>query len=151
MRFLNKLIFHLIALLCVLIVFYYCFIAQTVSNDFLYKNEHFKNVNVSAALNNKDLIHVWCIFTKVTENAPLQMKFQNLVKSLFKFSTVPLHIHVISDNASKVIAKRVLDNARNSSRESVFYSFYDVGYCAQQISDIVQIMMPHFSSQPGMS
>lgn len=151
MLLLRKILLKLICFIIVIVLFYYCFLTNSFNDNNWYV-ERTKDVNVSSAVNSdlsENFINIWCIFTKVIENVPLQDKFERLIKSLFKFSSVPLHIHIISDNSSNIIAKDILKKIIPSSKNHVIYTFYNVNECAKQIEDIVKVMTPYFSSQPG--
>lgn len=152
MRLSTRVLLNLSLLFILSIVFYYGFLTTSVLNNKLLYNEE-KQTKIdkisSPVKDTDDVINIWCIFTKVIENAPLQVKFERLIKSLFMFTSVRLHIHIISDKNSKKIAKRVLDDSKNISKYEVIYSFYNMQFCAKQISDIVDNLMPYFSSQPG--
>lgn len=70
--------------------------------------------------------------------------------SMLNMSSVPLHLHIFVDEASRIIAKEKISNAMLKTNKTVLYSFYDVKEAATQIKDIVDVMTPHFSSKPGM-
>lgn len=155
MWFLNKYFIRIVSLGVLSLILFYLLLSYNNSNNDrnifgIHKIEGKTNFHATLDTNfYRKVLNIWCIFTKVTENAPLQFKFQNLIKSLIAHSSNSLHIHVICDNFSKTIAKKILDNVSNSTALSVVYSFYDVKSSAQKINDIVEIMTPYFSSQPG--
>lgn len=150
----NQVFIKIVILVILLVTFYYCLLTKDVRKNDNWTNLEKENYTpifqaTVKKLNLTKTLNIWCIFTKVTVNAPLQYKFQTLVKSLLDYSSRSLHIHVITDNFSKVIATKILNNAKNVSMVSMIYSFYDVKESAELVTDIVQTMTPYFSSQPG--
>lgn len=120
----------------------------------------FFNDNTQADLNNNDITfllplkkpkeyNVWLIFTKVSQRSPLRYKFHNLLENILNISSVPLKFHIIVDNSSKQLAENEISEVVTHSNKPILYKFYDVEICARAISDIVQVMTPHFSSKPG--
>ena len=96
---------------------------------------------------NETEYNIFIIYTK--ENYILKTKFELFVKSLLKYASVHLHLHLITDEKSQVSAEDILKKEINHYNSFVFYTLYDVKDCAQQLSDITQVMMPYFSSNPG--
>lgn len=101
-------------------------------------------------------INIWIIFTKASGNDGLTTKFTSLLQSIYKFydhsNGSTLHFNILSDEASKFIAKSTfnfLDEQYKDIQRFVFVKFYDCNSSAEQIKDIIQAMTPHFSSQPG--
>lgn len=80
----------------------------------------------------------------------MTLKFKTLLTNLLELSSVPLRLHLFVDGASKGIARKKVLNAMERTNKTVMYSFYDVEEAAQKIEDIVNVMMPHFSSKPGV-
>ncbi|XP_044268502.1 xyloside xylosyltransferase 1 isoform X1 [Tribolium madens] len=93
--------------------------------------------------------NVWLIFTKVSQRSPLRYKFHNLLENILNISSVPLKFHIIVDNSSKHLAVGEISDVVSHSNRAIFYKFYDIEMCAKAISDIVDVMTPHFSSKPG--
>ncbi|XP_055921174.1 xyloside xylosyltransferase 1 [Eupeodes corollae] len=91
--------------------------------------------------------HIFVIYTK--ENYQLQQKFELFARSLLKFSTIKLHLHIITDSKSEASAEEILKQQIRHYRKSMYYTLYDVHECAERITDIVQAMMPFFSSNPS--
>ncbi|XP_063222681.1 xyloside xylosyltransferase 1 isoform X4 [Bacillus rossius redtenbacheri] len=109
-----------------------------------------KSYNISVIANNRtNYYNVWCIFTKVTYNAPLKEKFKTFTYSLVKKSSVDISYHVITDNSSKNVAEDIIGNVRKTTSKLLEVTYYDAGRLAHQLTDIVTAMQPHFSSQPG--
>lgn len=91
--------------------------------------------------------HIFVIYTK--ENYQLQQKFELFARSLLKFSTIKLHLHIITDPKSEQSAEEILRQQVRHNKKSMYYTLYDVHECAERITDIVQAMMPFFSSNPS--
>lgn len=95
-----------------------------------------------------EVINIWCIFTKV--RAPLKGKFRVFVESLVRHSTSAIVLNVLSDEKSKGIARDIIEYVGREVNKTIGFMFYDIGVAARQIDDIVKVMMPYFSSQPGL-
>ncbi|XP_055700654.1 xyloside xylosyltransferase 1 [Phlebotomus papatasi] len=91
--------------------------------------------------------NIFVIYTK--ENYLLKSKFELFLKSLLKFTSIDLHLHIITDEKSETSAETVLKSQINKYRKRVFYTLYDVEDFAAKINDIVYVMMPFFSSHAG--
>lgn len=96
---------------------------------------------------NETEYNIFIIYTK--QNYLLKMKFELFIKSLLKYSSIRLHLHIISDGKSEHFAEEILKRLINQYKRIVFYTLYSVDDCAAKISDISRIMMPYFSSHPG--
>lgn len=124
----------------------------------LYHKHHSHNITLPpaevkrvryVASRNSSLEHnIFIIYTK--ENYMLKTKFELFVKSLLKYSSVRLHLHIISDEKSEPGAEEILRAQIKIYTSVVFYTIYSVEDCARQLSDITHVMMPHFSSSPGL-
>ncbi|GAB0100354.1 Xyloside xylosyltransferase 1 [Sergentomyia squamirostris] len=91
--------------------------------------------------------NIFVIYTK--ENYLLKSKFELFLKSLLKFTSIDLHLHIITDEKSETSAENVLKGQIRKYRKRVFYTLYDVEDFAAKINDIVYVMMPFFSSHAG--
>lgn len=91
--------------------------------------------------------HIFVIYTK--ENYQLQQKFELFARSLLKYSTIKLHLHIITDTKSEGSAEEILKQQVRHYKKTLHYTLYDVHECAERITDIVQAMMPFFSSNPS--
>jgi xylosyl alpha-1,3-xylosyltransferase len=69
---------------------------------------------------NKTEYNVFIIYTK--ENSVLKNKFELFLKSLLKHTTIPLHLHIISDEKSELSAEEVIKTQINHYRKIVFYT-----------------------------
>lgn len=92
--------------------------------------------------------NIFVIYTK--ENYILKSKFELFLKSLIKYTSIKLHLHIITDEKSEISAETVLRSQIDRYKKSVFYTLYDVQDCAIKISDIVNVMLPYFSANPGI-
>lgn len=115
-----------------------------VAHDDLRPVRYVPSANGSAAAAEEHNIFV--IYTK--ENYVLRTKFELFVKSLLKYASVPLHLHIISDarsdaSAEEIVRKQLVFYHRQAGR--VQYSLYNVTEAAARIGDITQAMMPYFS------
>lgn len=123
------------------------------TNSSITKNVSTSNLNLiqfPTRQNKSEVCNVWFIFTKVYDRSPLTLKFKALLTSMLNTSSVPLHLHMFVDNASRNIAKEKILFAMEKTNRIVLYTFYDVKKAAKKIKDIVDVMTPHFSSKPGM-
>lgn len=93
--------------------------------------------------------NLFVIYTK--ETSVLQTKYELLLKSLFKYTTIPLHLHVLTDAKSTYNAEDIARTQMQHYRRPALITLLDVEECVDKINDIVQVMMPYFSSHPGKS
>lgn len=118
-----------------------------VAYDALRPVRYVPSANASAAAAAAaDEHNIFVIYTK--ENYMLRTKFELFVKSLLKYASVPLHLHIISDarsepSAEDIVRKQLVFYHRAAGR--VQYSLYNVTEAAARIGDITQAMMPYFS------
>lgn len=96
---------------------------------------------------NRTTFNLFVIYTKETE--VLQKKFELLLKSLFKYTSISLHLHIITDAKSTYQAEKIARTQMERYHRHATISLLDVEDCVDKIRDIVQAMMPHFSSHPG--
>ena len=94
---------------------------------------------------NRTEFNIFIIYTKEQQNLALRSKFELFLKSLLKYTSVELHLHVITDESSEESAETLIKEQINHYRKIVFYTLYDVQDCASKISEIVENMMPLFS------
>ncbi|RZC40885.1 xyloside xylosyltransferase 1 [Asbolus verrucosus] len=126
-------------------VIYFVFLTNNSPKN---STKHDVDVNFLPVKTIKDF-NVWLIFTKVTEKSPLKYKFHNLLENILNISSVPLKFHIIVDNSSRNLAVNEISDVVSHSNKPIHYNLYDMDICAKVISDIVEAMMPHFSSKPG--
>jgi len=78
---------------------------------YVYQNENFlwtgeNEVNLAPAV--MEDYNLWCIFTKANSSYKLKQNFRRFISSLVVNMTVPVALHIISDNTSQIIANEVL-------------------------------------------
>jgi hypothetical protein len=85
----------------------------TLNNDGVGTKKQLLLFNNSKQSNDTDIAtqryNVWSIFTKVTSNSPMRRKFRIFVHSLLSHSSIDIHLHVITDDESRIIAEKVID------------------------------------------
>lgn len=87
--------------------------------------------------------NIFIIYTK--ENHILKNKLELFLKSLFKYTTIQLHLHIVTDIRSEQSLEVIIKSQINRYKKVVFYTLYDVNDSANKINDIVHSMMPLFS------
>ncbi|XP_053687360.1 xyloside xylosyltransferase 1 [Sabethes cyaneus] len=108
-----------------------------------------KRVKYIPKENNATEYNIFIIYTKESQNVILKSKFELFLKSLLKYTTIPMHLHVITDEQSETSAEELIREQINHYRKVVFYTLYDVKDCAEKISDIVKNMLPLFNYKTG--
>lgn len=106
-----------------------------------------KRTKYVPAARNQTEYNIFIIYTK--ENYLLKTKLEMFMKSLLKYASVRLHLHIISDERSESGAESILRTQIQFYKSPVAYTMYNVDECAGQLTDITQAMMPYFSSNPG--
>lgn len=91
--------------------------------------------------------NIFVIFTR--ETFVLKTKFELFLKSLLKYTSIPLHLHIVTDERSELSVEDILKKEINEYRRVVFYTLYNMADSAAKISDISKAMMPHFNSNPS--
>ncbi|KAF7987414.1 hypothetical protein HCN44_003176 [Aphidius gifuensis] len=105
--------------------------------------------NENKNINKNNIYNVWCIFTKLTSTSPMRRKFRIFTESLLKYSSVNLTFNVIIDNSSRKIAETIINTHIIVFKKFVKINYYDVHKLSNKIQDIVEVMSPKFSSNPG--
>lgn len=100
-----------------------------------------------AAHSKRKLYNLFVIYTKETE--VLQKKYELLLKSLFKYTTIPLHLHIITDAKSTYNAAEIARTQMHRYHRRALISLLDMDDSVAKINDIVKVMTPYFSSHPG--
>ncbi|XP_055609514.1 xyloside xylosyltransferase 1 [Uranotaenia lowii] len=114
------------------------------------KPNELKRVRYIPKENNATEYNIFVIYTKEGQNQILRNKFELFLKSLLKYATVPLHLHVITDEQSELSAEELIKEQIEHYRKAiVFYTLYDVKDCAEKIEDIVKSMLPLFNYKTG--
>lgn len=106
-----------------------------------------RRVKYSDIPKNTTEYNIFVIYTR--ETFVLKTKFELFLKSLLKYTSVPLHLHIVTDERSELSVEDVLKKEINEYHRVVFYTLYNMADCAAKISDISKAMMPHFNSNPG--
>lgn len=108
-----------------------------------------KRVKYVPKENNATEYNIFVIYTKESQNSNLRDKFELFLKSLLKYTTIPIHLHVITDEQSETSAEELIREQIAHYRKVVFYTLYDVKDCAEKTSDIVKNMLPLFNYKTG--
>lgn len=108
-----------------------------------------KRVKYVPKENNATEYNIFVIYTKESQNSNLRDKFELFLKSLLKYATIPIHLHVITDEQSETSAEELIREQIAHYRKVVFYTLYDVKDCAEKTSDIVKNMLPLFNYKTG--
>lgn len=90
--------------------------------------------------------NIFIIYTK--ENYMLKTKFELFMRSLLKYSSVALHLHIICDLGSELGAEEIMRKQVDNYKTTIQYTMYNVTAIAKRLSDITSAMMP-YSSVPG--
>lgn len=96
---------------------------------------------------NRTEFNLFVIYTKAT--VLLEKKYELLLKSLFKYTTIPLNLHVITDNKSASNAVKIAREQMLRYQRHAVITRLDLVDSVKKISDIAEVMMPYFSSHPG--
>lgn len=94
--------------------------------------------------------NLFVIYTK--ENQALKHKLELFLKSLLKYASIPLHLHLISDDRSLNSLESSINanfhKYRMAGRQHL-YTIYDMQDAVMKIKDIHEAMMPLFSYTSG--
>ncbi|XP_035911949.1 xyloside xylosyltransferase 1 [Anopheles stephensi] len=93
--------------------------------------------------------NIFLIYTKESQNLILHSQLELFLRSLLKYSTIELHLHIITDEQSERSAEELIKQQIERFHRTAFYTLYDVRDCAEKISDIVHGMMPLFNYRSG--
>ncbi|XP_049292668.1 xyloside xylosyltransferase 1 [Anopheles funestus] len=93
--------------------------------------------------------NIFLIYTKESQNQILHSQLELFLRSLLKYSTIELHLHIITDEQSERSAEELIKQQIERFHRTAFYTLYDVRDCAEKISDIVHGMMPLFNYRSG--
>lgn len=96
----------------------------------------------------KNDYHILFMFTKVAQNPGLKKKLKTVLESLFshaKFDSEEiLHLHFVSDEESKTIAKEELFHHTQHPDVHLQTHFHDADELGKQVYPIVETMQKHF-------
>ena len=95
---------------------------------------------------NSSEYNIFVIYTK--EDVSLKLKLNLFLKSLLKFSSVPLHLHFFCDPASETSIEEVLKK-HTKHRNDVKFTLYDLHDAALKLNDFIFNVMPLFSYSSG--
>ncbi|KAK3597801.1 hypothetical protein CHS0354_006171 [Potamilus streckersoni] len=93
--------------------------------------------------------HVIITFTNAANNYGLQEKFRITVKSLFRFSSVPINLYILGDEQSKTIVSDILRDVVTNPLDKMELLHLDINNLTKKVHNIVQEMQKHFSYKPG--
>lgn len=117
------------------------------NNEWQYNNNQVAADDHRRIHNRTAEFNIFVIYAK--QNYILKMKFELFVKSLLKYTSINVHMHIISDKRSKQFAQNTLNRMIDQYKRSIFFTMYDIDNCTRNNSDISHLMMPYFSSNPG--
>lgn len=90
------------------------------------------------------------------ENESLKHKLDLFLKSLLKYTSISIHLHVITDDSSQVSLENSINSMfhryrgnRLTGRLNHLYTIYDVNDARHKIKDIHDSLMPLFSYNSG--
>uniref|UniRef100_A0A336L0I6 CSON003067 protein n=1 Tax=Culicoides sonorensis TaxID=179676 RepID=A0A336L0I6_CULSO len=90
------------------------------------------------------------------ENESLKHKLDLFLKSLLKYSSISIHLHVITDDSSQISLENSINTMfhkyrgnRVTGRLNHLYTIYDVNDARHKIKDIHDSLMPLFSYNSG--
>lgn len=95
---------------------------------------------------NSSEYNIFIIYTK--EDDSLKEKLNLFLKSLLKFSSVPLHLHFFCDSNSETSIEEVLKK-HTKHRNDVKFTLYDLKDTALKLNDYIFNVMPLFSYSSG--
>uniref|UniRef100_A0A182NHI8 Xyloside xylosyltransferase 1 n=1 Tax=Anopheles dirus TaxID=7168 RepID=A0A182NHI8_9DIPT len=93
--------------------------------------------------------NIFIIYTKESQNQILHSQLELFLRSLLKYSTVELHLHIITDEQSEHSAEELIKQQIERFHRTAFYTLYHVQDCAEKIGDIVHGMLPLFNYRSG--
>ncbi|XP_052870785.1 xyloside xylosyltransferase 1 [Anopheles cruzii] len=108
-----------------------------------------KRVKYIAKGTNGTEYNIFLIYTKESQNLILHSQLELFLRSLLKYSTIELHLHIITDEQSERSAEELIKQQIERFQRTAFYTLYDVRDCAEKISDIVHSMGPLFNYRSG--
>jgi hypothetical protein len=90
------------------------------------KNHEYSRNSELNAKENATEYNIFVIYTK--ENMILKSKFELFLKSILKFATIPLKIHLITDESTEVSLEELLKNQISiyKKKHTVKWTLYDV-------------------------
>ncbi|KAG0416354.1 hypothetical protein HPB47_006489 [Ixodes persulcatus] len=102
-----------------------------------------------ASSERREVVDVMLVFTRAREFRNLREKFSICLTSMFRHSSAPLHLHIVTDAPSQEVAKQVLVDASVGCAVSITVEFFDVNDVLEPFRDLVSYMHLHFSPKSG--
>ncbi|KAK1168420.1 xyloside xylosyltransferase 1 [Acipenser oxyrinchus oxyrinchus] len=97
--------------------------------------------------------HALMMFTKVDTNQALQQKFQVAMRSMLKHARFEdgevLTLHFVSDEPSREIGEKMLEDLLQGATFRCEVSFHNVKVLTEKLFPIVEAMQKHFSAGSG--
>ncbi|CAN7938161.1 unnamed protein product [Ixodes hexagonus] len=97
----------------------------------------------------KEVIDVMFVFTRARKIRNLREKLSICLTSMFRRSSAPLHLHIVTDGSSQEVAKQVLVDTSAGCAVSIAVDFFDVNDVLEPYRDLVNYMHLHFSPASG--
>ncbi|MGH0134047.1 UNVERIFIED_CONTAM: hypothetical protein FKN15_011806 [Acipenser sinensis] len=98
-------------------------------------------------------LHALMMFTKVDTNKALQQKFQVAMRSMLKHARFEdrevLTLHFVSDEPSREIGEKMLEDLLQGATFRCEVSFHNVKVLTEKLFPIVEAMQKHFSAGSG--
>ncbi|KFM76658.1 Xyloside xylosyltransferase 1, partial [Stegodyphus mimosarum] len=88
-------------------------------------------------------------FTHADHKPELKNKLALCISSMFKYATLHLHFHILTDNISLNSAMDVLKESAVLARTSAEVSFYDVNAFVEPLQELINTIRPLFSFKQG--
>ncbi|XP_013771979.1 xyloside xylosyltransferase 1-like [Limulus polyphemus] len=116
----------------------FCFEEADFSKSCSYRN-----------VSSPDNIEIAMILTKAHEIRGLKEKFSVSVSSIFQHTNSTLRFHLICDDHSMIIARKVIQSIGSLANNFVQIFFYHVDYVIKPVEDVISYLQPHFTYKPG--
>ncbi|MGH0149128.1 UNVERIFIED_CONTAM: hypothetical protein FKN15_015066 [Acipenser sinensis] len=98
-------------------------------------------------------LHALMMFTKVDTSQALQQKFQVAMRSMLKHARFEdgevLTLHFVSDEPSREIGEKILEDLLQGATFRCEVSFHNVKVLTEKLFPIVEAMQKHFSAGSG--
>lgn len=96
----------------------------------------------------REVVDILFIFTKA-KSRNLREKLAVFLTSLFEHSSAPLHLHVVTDDESQVVARQVLQDASARSSAHILVDMLHITDMLEPIRTMTEYMQEHFSAPWG--
>ncbi|XP_073977175.1 xyloside xylosyltransferase [Rhodnius prolixus] len=144
----------LLLLTAVFLIIVYVFVTNSFFTEYnLKRNEKYHLINEEYEENralNAQRYNVWCVFTKLkkTERS-LEYKLKNMLISLVNTTSLVINLNIVVDTSSRYVAKDVVNEILKITGKKFEVEYHDVHVLTNKLQDLLNVMRPHFSSQPG--